>query len=756
MKYFFILFLFISQFVSAQTYSGSWKFSYYGDIVKSTYHVNDGSHQEQISNSVIVPFTNGKGKTKVLESDNVATYVFDGKTISSMYYAYQNFKGFRISLEPGEKIFGTGERSIPMNRRGYKLQLNNNPWYGYSENADNLNYSVPFIISSKGYGIFFDNPARGYLDIGKLQSNTLEYGTTSGELTYYIIPGKDPDEIIRKYSSIVGTQPIPARWVFGNLMSRFGYRSEEQVSSILKKMEKEYIPVDAVILDLFWFGDSIKHTMGNLDWINKKAWPDPEDMIRKWKEAGVNTILITEPFVLNTTPNYEPSLKYHAVDSTGKPFVLTDFYFGNGGLLDIFRKDVQDWFWSKYKMQISKGVAGWWGDLGEPEKHPAAMYHNLKDLGFNRLFRSDEVHNIYGHYWDKMLFDKYAKEYPDVRLFNLNRSGYAGSPRYCVFPWSGDVSRSWEGLRAQLPLMMGMSLSGIPYIHSDAGGFAGGTGDPELYIRWMQFATFTPVFRPHGTALGDLEPSVKDIPSEAALYNEPYKSIAKNYIRLRYALLPYNYTLGYEQAKYGKPLVRPLFYKNNTDSNLYNITDEYMWGDNILVAPVLEKGAKERNVYLPEGKWYEFFSDQPVSKSKWMKVNVDSNNIPLFVKEGSFIPMYMLQNAPRSTSDYDSKFIGVKYYPSPKSSTYTMYDDDGKTNHTLEKGNYELITFKGKTINKKVLIDISSGGKIKLSRKIVFIVPGQKIVSVNNRPVTGSDYQINYSGKPVHLEIKLK
>ncbi|MFZ4771349.1 MAG: TIM-barrel domain-containing protein, partial [Ferruginibacter sp.] len=169
------------------------------------------------------------------------------------------------------------------------------------------------------------------------------------------------------------------------------------------------------------------------------------------------------------------------------------------------------------------------------------------------MFKADEVHNIYGHYWDKMLFEKYAKEYPSVRLFNLNRSGYAGSPRYGVFPWSGDVSRSWEGLKAQLPLMVGMSMSGIPYIHADAGGFAGGDGDKELYTRWLQFATFTPVFRPHGTAFGDLEPGVKDIPSEGALYDDPYKSIVRTYIQLRYKLLPYNYTLAYEQAKFGKP-----------------------------------------------------------------------------------------------------------------------------------------------------------------------------------------------------------
>ncbi|HSN61638.1 MAG TPA: TIM-barrel domain-containing protein, partial [Ferruginibacter sp.] len=552
-------------------------------IIKTSFEPFINYNNEQVSNAVIMQaLKNSSPGTKLSLANNNQTvaYSFLNKTLKLLgYFDSAAHKGFRFELAKNEKITGTGERSVPINRRGYKLNLYNNPWYGYSTNADNLNYSVPFILSSEGYGIFFDNPSKGYIDIGKNNRDILEYGASSGKLDFYIIPGKNADEILQKYHGLTGTQPIPARWVLGNLMSRFGYRSQQQVMETVSAMHKENIPVDAVILDLFWFGDSIKGTMGNLDWTNKKAWPDPEGMISDLKNKGINTILITEPFVLKSTPNYEPSKKYHATDSAGNPFLLTDFYFGNAGLLDIFKNETQDWFWSKYKAQINKGVAGWWGDLGEPEKHPGGIYHNLKDLGFKRLFKADEVHNIYGHYWDKMLFEKYAKEYPTLRLFNLNRSGYAGSPRYGVFPWSGDVSRSWKGLEAQLPLMIGMSMSGVPYIHADAGGFAGGDGDKELYTRWLQFAVFTPVFRPHGTAFGNLEPGVKDIPSEAAFYDDPYKSIVRNYIQLRYQLLPYNYTLAYEQASHGKPLVRPLFYYNNADSNLYKTDNEYMWGD---------------------------------------------------------------------------------------------------------------------------------------------------------------------------------
>jgi oligosaccharide 4-alpha-D-glucosyltransferase len=753
---------------SAYNHQGVWLFATYdNNIIKATFTPDNIKNYEQISNAVIAkPYKvykkNAYPVSVTVKQNREISFKFPTYILSVLrYFDSGDFKGFHFTLGKGEKIFGSGERSLPLDRRGYKLNLYNNPNYAYGINESNLNYSVPFIISSKGYGIFFDNPSKGYLDIGKTNPDILAYGAYSGELTFYIIPGKNIDEIVRSYQALVGTQPIPARWVFGNLMSRFGYRSEKQLISIVDKMKAEKFPVDAVILDLFWFGDSIKGTLGNLDWVNKQAWPNPERMIMNLKMQNINTILITEPYILNTTPNFLPSKKYHAVDSAGKSFLLTDFYFGNGGLLDLFRKDAQDWFWSKYKPQIIKGVAGWWGDLGEPERHPKEIYHNLKDLGFKRLFKADEVHNIFGHYWDKMLFDKYAKEYPDVRLFNLNRSGFAGSARYGVFPWSGDVGRNWSGLQAQLPVMLGMSISGVPYIHADAGGFALGDGDPELYLRWIQFATFTPIFRPHGTALGDLAPEVKDIPSEAALYDEPYKSIARKYIQLRYNLLPYNYTLAYQQAKFGKPLVQPLFYYEQADSNLFKAENEFMWGNEILVAPVLEKNATERKIYLPKGNWYNFFTDEKINGSQWINKKIDLNNIPVFVKEGSFIPMF-IQNSISSTKDYTGKEITIKYYPSQNKTSYVMFDDDGHTNKTLVKGNYELIKFEGQTIGENVIIKITPDSKkIIMERRFKLVLPAfQQIMSVkiNGQLSTGNvnDILFNYSGKPVDIELQLK
>ena len=742
-------FIITGHAVSCKMAGGTWTFQMFGNhIIKTTFQPVGYFNNEQLSDAVIMkPSTSNKivvhEQEHAIEFGNIAkislredkyVYQFGSREQNPVaeFFSLHECKGFRLQLQKDEQIFGGGERALPLNRRGYKLNLYNCPAYSYSEGADCLNFSIPFVISSRGYGVFFDNASKGYLDIGNSNDEVLEAGFSSGELTYYIINGGNVDEILKHYTELVGRQPVPARWVLGNLMSRFGYRNEDQVKYILAKMKEENFPVDAIIFDLFWFGDSIKNTMGNLDWVNSQNWPDPARMIGELKDQGVKTVLITEPYVLMGTKSYTESRPYHAVSSDNETYVLTDFYFGFGGLLDLFRKETQDWFWTKYKKQIENGVTGWCGDLGEPETHPHDMYHNLQDLGHERLFRADEVHNIFGHYWNKMLFEKYSEEYPDVRLFNLNRSGYAGSQRFGIFPWSGDVARNWSGLRAQLPVMLSMSMSGVPYVHADAGGFAMGQKDPELYTRWLQFAAFTPVFRPHGTALEEIDPWVSSIESEPVFFPDPYKSIVRRYIQMRYDLLPYNYTLAFQQLKEGKPLTRPMFYYDMDDKNLLKAEDQFMWGDHMLVAPVLQKGTTERRLYLPKGEWYRYQSNIKVKGGQWITELVDINNIPVYIKAGAFIP-----STPglKNTEAYSTGSLHVTYFPGKSSSSFTMYDDDGKTNLSWKKGDFELLYFEASVEEAMYHIRISSNGGTFESkpstRNISLTVP-----ALNRKPLT--------------------
>ncbi|MAE09463.1 MAG: glycosyl hydrolase [Bacteroidetes bacterium] len=615
-------------------------------------------------------------------------FIYDGDTILEEelgFFKRSDTDGLRFKIQEHEKIYGLGERANGLNLIGDKYNLYNRPKYGYEIGAKNLNYSVPLIVSSNKYLLLFDNPQKGYADIGATEPGVFEWAAIGGLMKYFVVAGSNFKTISKSYAELTGSQPMPPRWALGNLQSRMGYRTQHETDSIVRLMQQDDFPLDAMILDFYWFGDSIHGTMGRLRWY-KPSWPEPEKMISDFKSKGVKTILITEPYILDSLENFKiaDELGILALDSLGDSYVNKEFYFGNGGLIDIFKPEASQWFWEQYKKQMNIGVAGWWGDLGEPENHPSDQIHIVG--------MADEVHNIYGHYWHKMLFENYRKEYPNTRLFNLNRAGYAGSQRYSIYPWTGDVSRSWGGLQAQLPLLIHMSLSGLPFIHSDAGGFAQGAKDEELYTRWLQMACFTPILRPHGSG----------IPSEPVYFNDTTRKIVRNFMKLRYSLLPYIYTLTYEANQFGYPIVRPLFYEFPNDTLSYSVENEYMFGDEMLVAPVIEREKKIKQIYLPFGSyWYDFWTNKKHDGNQWINVDVNLETIPLFVKAGSFIPMTEPVN---STDDYSSEKLIVKYYCDSTTvvSSYTMFEDDGSTFGSIEKNEFELLTIERKYIDENL------------------------------------------------------
>ncbi len=587
-------------------------------------------------------------------------YVREGDTTS-----------LRFKLAEEEAIYGTGVRALPLNRRGYAFICYNKPNYGYGMGADFLNYSIPHIYSSNDYMLLFDNPAKAEFDIGKTEEDILDFSSWGGNMTYYFINGNSFNDLMQNYSELTGSQPLPPIWAFGHLQSRFGYRTQSQADSILNLAMEAGYPVDAIILDIFWFGDEIEDgQMGQLDW-DREFWPDPEGMIQNWKEKGIKTITISEPFFTRKSKNFDylDENKLLAVDEDGNTLTISDFYFGDGGLLDIFKPEAKDWIWEQYEKQKKIGVEGWWIDLGEPEKHPDTMYHiNGK---------ATEIHGVYGHEWTKNMYEKYAENYPEERMFKLGRSGYAGSQRYGLIPWTGDVSRSWSGLQAQIPAMLGAGLSGIPYLHSDAGGFAGPDPDPELYVRWMQYAVFTPIFRPH---------SNPDVPAEPVLWEEEVQDLLKPFIELRYQMIPYNYTLGWQAMREGLPMARPLFAEFEIPDN---IEDQYLWGDALLVAPILNPGVTAKNVFLPEGKWFDFWTGEAYEGGQWMEIPVEMKNIPVFARAGHMIPMGRLF---QNTDEYKTDTLKLNYYLAADDFESQIYMDDGKTKNAYAKSQYQLVS----------------------------------------------------------------
>jgi oligosaccharide 4-alpha-D-glucosyltransferase len=601
-------------------------------------------------------------------------------------------KGFRLNLEASEKLTGGGSRALGMNRRGHILELYNKPCYGYESAANLMYYSMPIVISSKKYMVIFDNVAHGFLDMGRTEPNILQFKAVGGRMSYLVVAADSWQNLATNYTELTGRQPLVPKWTLGNIASRMGYHTQAEVENVVEQYEKQDIPLDGVVLDLFWFGATVEGTLGNLEWLTD-SFPEPEKMIANFKEKGVKTVLITEPFIIKDTKTYQEVIdkKLVGTTATGEPYHY-DFYFGNTLLLDIFKPETQDWFWNVYKKNTAIGIAGWWGDLGEPEGHPSDLMHVNG--------RADKVHNAYGHVWVKMVFEGFQRDFPTQRPVILMRSGFAGSQRYGMIPWSGDVRRSWGGLKPQVEIALAMGMQGLALMHSDLGGFMGAYEDSELYIRWLQYGVFQPIYRTHSQEL---------VPSEPIFWDEETKNIVRESIKLRYELMPYNYTLFHENATTGVPMMRPLFYEED-NMDLFENTTTYLWGDAFLVTPVIEKGVTLQAVYLPKGSvWINYWNGEKYRGGQTLDVAVDSTFIPIFVKAGSFIPMV---EAFQNTEKYTSAKLDLHYYHDKTIATSKgkFYDDDGKTKDAFANNQYEILNFTSNFQNEKLNIEIEPTG----------------------------------------------
>ncbi|NJL13935.1 MAG: DUF4968 domain-containing protein [Microscillaceae bacterium] len=603
------------------------------------------------------------------------------------YFEQGAMRGFAFALQEEEALYGTGARALPLDRRGYRLELYNKAHYAYADTSYLMNYNLPLVLSTQKYLLYFDNAAKGFLDLGHQQPNTLRFETIGGRMTYYVVIGEDFYDVMRQYTALTGRQPLPPRWAFGNFASRYGYRSEAQVRETLALFRRDSIPVDALVLDHYWYGEGeIKKSvaMGDLDWYSP-SFPSGAQLVSDLKKMGIETVLITQPFILTNSKNFAltSSRGWLGKDAEGKTLVVPYFYFGETGLLDIFNPAAQDWFWQQYKKHILAGVQGWWGDLGEPEVHPSEMQHVAGP--------ADEVHNIYGHYWAKMIAEGYARDFARQRPFILMRAGFAGSQRFGLIPWSGDVSRTWGGFRSQPGLALNMGLGGLAYMHSDLGGFAEGSKTPELYRRWLQYGVFQPIYRPH---------SQESVPAEPVFYEEPLKSLIRKQIELRYRLLPYHYTMAFQNQQEGKPLMRPLFFEEPENPALRNLADTYFWGDAFLVAPVLNPGQKSRRVYLPKGQqWFDFWTGQAFAGGQWLNLSLQDETIPVFVRGGAFIPQVPVF---QSTQAYHSREIFIDFYwdSTQVRSSGIWYEDDGRSPQAFAQKKYELVEMQFEQQNK--------------------------------------------------------
>lgn len=641
-------------------------------------------------------------------------------------------------LNPGDQqFFGAGERGHKLNLNGDTLVMYNRQNYGYTgtdPRISQMNITMPYVASDAGYGLLVDDHNMARLILG----DTIKYVSENPPslLSYYFINGGgDLAGTTENFTLLTGRQELPPLWTLGYITSKYGYRDQAETLGVIDTLKTRGYPVDGIVLDLYWYGKETD--MGRLEW-NPKQWPDPKGMLAKLRKEGVNLVPISQPYINKIGAldqyNHLTEMGYLTHDAQGEPADVTT-WVGEAGMFDVSNPGTREWLWNRYHALTEDGIAGWWGDLGEPEVHPANIVHN-------NGMTARQYHNVYGNEWSRILYEGFAQTYPERRSMLLMRGGTVGLQRYNVFPWSTDVSRSWGGLEPQVRIMLGSGLSGLGYMSSDIGGFAVDhkyPTDSELYVRWLQMGTFTPMLRTHA----QLKPEP---------YNYPeVEDISRRFIKMRYEWLPYNYTLAFENAQKGLPLARPLnFNGKNTDKKYTSLSDEYLWGNDVLVAPVMKKGARSRSVLFPDGEWIDW--NNPALKYKGgtkATVRAPLGTLPLFVRAGAFIPQFTKEI--ENTTQYDPSTLTVRYFPSAEESSYTLYDDDRTSRMSLSDGAYRLINFTGRRDGRNIDVAIKTTGKeyagmspvINFTFEIVGVKTAPKSVLVDGKPLAKGTYTYN-------------
>jgi len=399
---------------------------------------------------------------------------------------------------------------------------------------------------------------------------------------------------------------------------------------------------------------------------------------------------------------------------------------------------------ARYKSLTEEGVTGWWGDLGEPEKHPLEIRH------YNGL-TAEQYHNMYGNDWSRIIYDLFKEDYPDRRPMVMMRAGTAGLQRYSVFPWSTDVSRSWGGMQPQVNIMLNTGLSGLGYMSHDVGGFAvdpANNRDGELYIRWLQLGLFSPVLRTHST-----------YQAEPYHYKE-FGDLTLRLIKERYTWLPYNYTLAYDNARNGLPMVRPLgFYEDDNNISRYDgIWDQYLWGRDVMVAPVMQQGAVSRDITFPDGTWVDInHPEKRYQGHTTVNYAAPIEVLPLFARAGAFIPQanYEMGNV----GDYNPDKLDIFYYTSDSPSTYTLFDDDLHSTGTLARDRHREIQFIATPQEKTCFITIQGRGNIENdvpSKDYRIIIPASakpRQVKINGTKAAGVTYDKRTSTLTIPVSI---
>jgi alpha-glucosidase len=535
----------------------------------------------------------------------------------------------RTDFDAEKYIYGLGERGTAFNLRGGRYRFWNTEVGGaYGPQQDPLYLSIPVYISVRPGNsllVYYENSFDG--SFSALHPAQVEF--EGGALRYYVASGP-LDRLLERYTQLTGRHPLPPRWALGYHQCRWGYKREEDIREVVEGFRERDLPLSVIHLDIDYMDGYRVFT------VDTTRFPDLQRLITDLGEHDVRVVTILDPGVKidPSYPVFKDGLARRVFCERPDGSMQRALVWpGWCAFPDFTSPETRTWWGSYYRQLIEAGVAGFWHDMNEPSAFstwgeltlPLSTRHAMEGKGGDHR----QAHNLYGHLMNRAGYEALRELQPDARPWLLSRSGYAGTQRY-AWNWTGDTESTWEALRMTVHTAINLGLSGIAYTGPDVGGFSAHP-NAELYIRWFQLATFLPFFRTHSaTGIHRREPWV---------YGEVALDILRDFLKLRYRMLPYIYTLARECSQTGHPLVRPLFWPNATDSALMTVDDAFMLGDHLLVAPILDEGASGRAVRFPHGCWYNFWNDSLVEGPTLVDVEASLERIPLFTRGGCVIPM---------------------------------------------------------------------------------------------------------------------
>ncbi|MFD1772806.1 glycoside hydrolase family 31 protein [Paenibacillus rhizophilus] len=601
---------------------------------------------------------------------------------------YENGKPYVFKkTDTTENFYGFGEQSGGLNKRGKSLGMWNTDAYSYNKNTKYLYTSIPFFLGlkdKKAYGIFFDNTNRSYYEMASEKDDYYYFYANGGTLTYYFINGPEIGDVIDRYTELTGKSETPPMWSLGFHQSKWGYTPEELVN-VAKTYREKKIPLDTMHFDIDY-----------MDGYRVFTWNDQyKQALKTLKDEGFHAITINDPAV-KQDENYRmyqegTANDYWAKNPDGSTF-FGDVWPGRSAFPNFLKSDVRDWWASNLGTLLNEGVDGIWNDMNEPAVFDGPFHTMPLDV----VFEDDngekklhtEAHNLYGHLETEATYNGFIKNKPNTRPFVLTRDMYAGTQRYAAL-WTGDNVSNWEHLQMSIPMNANVGLSGVPFVGNDIGGFAKSPGNvptPELFARWIEVGAFLPFARDHydNSAKSGLGSG-----QEPWEFGKEVEDISRKYISMRYELMPYLYNQFKESAENGQPVQQPLVYQFQDDAKTYNIEDQFMFGDSMMLAPVVKEGQTSREVYLPAGEtWVDYWTGKKYEGNQSITVNAELGTLPIFVKNNSIIPR---QEVEQSTDEKKLENLILDTYLEDKAS-YSFYEDDAET-MDYKQGEFNITEF---------------------------------------------------------------